>query len=146
MQKKRQPSEDDVNRWLQKINGTTGFQVRRIDHKHWQIGMRNHIAEYTLDIQDQDPWITYGIPLTPDVEGKELATFYGELLDLNGQLNGSHIGRQGNNLILQERNLKENLSPQSLIESIALINSAHQVVFSEMIKKARRLGMRFRRK
>src|SRR5258708_36048093 len=125
MQKRRKPAGKDVGKWVQKIGSEPTSSVQRaqqVDPTHWELGMHNRIADYTMDIQlqEQSGWVTYGVTLTPDVEGKNRADFYGDLLDLNAKLNGSHIGREGDNLVLTREQREEELDPLSLGRSIRL--------------------------
>ncbi len=145
---RKRPSSDgeDVNRWLQTVNNVTGLPVRQVAPKHWQLGMRNRVSQYTMDIKDQGEWVSYGVPLTPDVEGRKQAPFYRGLLGLSGKLNGSHIGMEGDKVILTREDPKEGLDPLSFGRSIRMLDSAHEAAYPEVLKEAKRHGLRFKKK
>ena len=148
MLKKRKPtpSGDDLNQWLQTMNSRTGLPVNRVDPNHWQLGIRNHVAEYTMDIKDQGEWVSYATKLTPDAEGREQGAFYRGLLSLSGKLNGSHIGIQGDDVILTREEPKEDLNQLSFYRSIRLVDAAHEAAYPEVLEEIKRKGLKFKKK
>ncbi len=149
MQRKRKPSNKDLDKWVQEIGSEPSSSVQRAQQvapDHWQLGMHNPVGQYTMDIKDQGDCVSYGIPLTPDVEGRNEAAFYRELLGYSTKINGSHIGIEGDNLVLTREELKEGLGPQALGRSIRLMDDTHQVVYPEVLKMEKRHGLRFKRR
>jgi hypothetical protein len=143
---KKSPSGDDLNQWLQTMNSRTGLPVSRVDPNHWQLGIRNRVAEYTMDIKDQGEWVSYAAKLTLDAEGKDQGAFYRELLSLSGKLNGSHIGIQGDDVILTREEPKEDLNQLSFYRSIRLVDAAYEVALPEVLKEMKKKGLKFKRK
>src|SRR6266849_3625108 len=90
--RKRKPSNKAVDTWVQKIGNARSSSVERVNSNHWKLRGRNSAGEYTMDIKDHGHSVSYGIPLTPDVEGKNRANFYRETLTYSAKLNGPHIG------------------------------------------------------
>lgn len=136
-------SDNNINAWLSEISKRSAFPVSRIKADHWQLVMRNSIAQYTLDIFDQGQWITYGSTLVPDVVGSERVTFYASLLKLNAQLNGVHIGLDNNRVILSREEPKEGLTPLSFAQSIIIFDNALQFVYVQILEEIHRLGLKF---
>ncbi len=144
MQKKRNPSNNQLNKWVQDLGRARGSSVQRRNPNHWKLPMQNPAGQYTVDIRDQGGYISYGTSLMPDVEGKNRADFYGDILDLNGKLNGSRIGRENGNLTLTREDQKKGLTPLSVSHSIHQLDSAHQVVLPELARSAKKHGVRFK--
>ncbi len=145
--KKRLPSNRDVGKWVEKIGSESSSSVQGVQQvtpAHWQLGMHNRVGQYTMDIKDQGDCVSYGIPLTPDVEGKNEAAFYRELLGYSAKINGSHIGIEGDKLVLTREEHKEGLNPLALGRSIRLMDDTHQVVYPEVLKMEKRHGLNFR--
>jgi hypothetical protein len=134
-------SDNDINRWLSTISSSLKIPESQVSETHWQLGMKNSVGKYNIDIIDQGEWITYGVPLVADVEGKNRVTFYKTILDLNARLNGVHLGIEDNRLILVREEQKEGLNAYSLGRSIAIIDSAHQVVFPFILDEIKKLGL-----
>ncbi len=149
MSKKRKPSNKDVDTWMQKIGSEPSASVQRVQGVtpgHWQLGMLNRVGQYTMDIKDQGDYVSYGIPLTPDVEGKNEAAFYRELLGYSAKINGSHIGIEGDNIVLTREEHKEGFDPPALGRSIRLMSDTHEVVYPELLKMEKRHGLKFKNK
>lgn len=144
MQKKRNPSNNQLNKWVQDLGRASGSSVQRPNPNHWQLPRRNPVGEYNVDVVDHGAIVSYGVKLMPDVEGRNRADFYGDILDINGKLNGSRIGRENGNLTLTREDQKEGLTPTSVSHSIHQLDSAHQVVVPELAKSAKKHGVRFR--
>ncbi|SRR6266446_2897890 len=149
MLKKRKPSNKDLDKWVQEIGDEPDSSVQQVQNvapDHWQLGMSNPVGEYTMDIKDQGECVSYGIPLTPDVEGRNVAAFFRELLGFSAKINGSHIGIENDNLVLTREELKEGLSPLGLGRSIRLMDDTHQVVYPEVLQMEKRHGLRFKKR
>jgi hypothetical protein len=136
-------SDNDINKWLSTISSSLKIPESQVSATHWQLGMKNSVGKYTIDIIDQGDWITFGVPLSPDVEGQERVNFYATLLDLSAKLNGVHIGREGNRLVLISEVQKEGLDPIEFGRIIILIDQAHQIVFPELLKQIKKLDLKF---
>src|SRR5437867_12358459 len=108
----RNPSDNQFNKWVQDLGRASGSSVQRPNPNHWQLSRRNPVGEYNVDIVDHGPIVSYGVKLMPDVEGRNRADFYGDILDINGKLNGSRIGRENGNLTLTREDQKEGLTPR----------------------------------
>lgn len=141
----RKPSNRQINKWVQDLGEARGSSVQRPDNNHWQLPMDNPLGSYNVEIIDQGEYISYGIPLMPDVEGEKRAEFYEEVLDLNGKLNGSRIGREGKNLTLTKEDSKKGLTPTTISGSLHKLDSTHQVVVPELAKNAKKHGLRFKK-
>lgn len=144
MQKKRRPSNTQLNKWLQALGGASGSSVQRNNPNHWQLPMENPVGQYTVDIKSDSEIVTYGTSLMPDVEGENSDEFYGDALDINGKLIGSRIGRENGNITLSREDEREGLTPLSISHSIHQLDTAHQVIFPELTRSAQKHGLRFR--
>ncbi len=142
--KKRNPSNTQLNKWVQDIGRASGSSVQRHNPNHWQVTRSNSVGQYTVDIRDHGSIVSYGTSLMPDVVGKNRADFYGDALDLNGKLNGARIGRENGNLTLTREDQKKGLTPLSVSSSLHQLDSAHQVVVPELARSAKKHGVRFR--
>jgi hypothetical protein len=143
---KRKPSNDDVHQWLKTMNGETGLPVSRVDHNHWQVGMSNPTGQYTMDIKDQGEWVSMATVLGRDVEGRKRAPFYRKLLELSGKLNGSHIGIQGDNVILTREEPKEDLNQLSFYRSMSLLDRGQEVATPEVLEEMKRNNLKPKRR
>jgi hypothetical protein len=137
-----EPSENGINGWLSILSSNLGNPLSRVSTNHWQLGMRNSVAAYTLDIFDHGLWVTYSSVLVSDVVGSEKVTLYTRLLELNTQLNDVHIGRADNKIILTREEPKERLTLVSLGESIIIFNNAHEIVYTSILEDINKLGLK----
>jgi hypothetical protein len=96
-----------------------------------------------VHIKDQDPWVTFGTALIPDVTGENRADFYGKVLELNAQLNGAHLGKQEDKLVLVKEELKRDIDQASFYENLNIFNEAHRVAYPKLLEEAENLGVHF---
>ena len=137
-----EPSDDEINRWVESISNEFGLPFRRLNYNEWQLDLRNPEAAYTINIFDLGEWVSYAVVLLDDVQGKKLVTFYRDLLELNAQLNGIKVGREGDKLILSSEDTKVGLNVSLFYQSIALMDRAFQIVFPLILEQIKALGLR----
>jgi hypothetical protein len=139
-------SAEDLNRCLTRLSeDDVGIPVKRINDRHWQLGMSNDVGAYTLDIKDQDPWISYGTQLTPPLEGENRGDFYESMLEENARLNGAKIGIENDRVVLVHEEPKYGASEATIYRNVATFNEAQKHVYPKVLRKAEELGLRFRR-
>lgn len=137
-----EPSDDEINRWVESISNEFGLPFRRLNYNEWQLDLRNPEAAYTINIFDLGEWVSYAVVLLDDVQGKKLVTFYRDLLELNAQLNGIKVGIEGDKLILSSEDTKVGLNVSLFYQSIALMDRAFQIVFPLILEQIKALGLR----
>ena len=145
LQRRGQPSVDEISRWLEYISQNLHYPQSRLGYNHWQLIITtNPIAKtYPLDIKDHGEWVSYGTSLGHDVTGPGRVVFYKYLLNLNAQLNSVHIGIEDGRVVLTGEYRKENLDFRSFAHNIALIDNAFQVTYPLVLEEIKRLGLRF---
>lgn len=146
MLRRSEPWDVEIDTWLLELSSKFGFQMRRIGPDHWQLDIRNSQASYTMTIINQGEWITYGVVLLDDVDGEAKDIFYGILLDLSAQLNGVHVGRYDDRLVLTREEPRKGLNINSFYASIAFVNNAHQIVLAQALQQIKRLGLKLKTK
>jgi hypothetical protein len=138
-------SDREITSWLDTLHTRLQIPVRRIDDRHWQVDIHNDQAGYTLHIKDQDPWITYGIELIPDVVGidQDRADFYRKALNLSARLNGAKVGLEDNRLVVTREEPKGNVNQINFYQSITIMNNAVVEVISDLYPIIKQNGLKF---
>lgn len=137
MLRKRQPSNSDIDKTLKTLSSDPGTPVKgvqRLHPNHWQLDMDNKAGRYPMDVINQREHISYAAPLTPDVKGKNEASFLREVMRYSAKLNGPHIGIEDDTLILTKEDQKEGLGPIGISQSIRQVNETHQVIYPKIVE------------
>ena len=140
------PSREEIDNWMQEMHDTTGFPYKRVSPTHLQVGMHNHVSEYPMDIKDQDEWMSFAARLTRDVEGRKKDAFHKGLLEKSGDLNGAHLGIQGDDVIVSREEPTEGLDQLSFYRSIRIVDAAVEEILPKVLKEIDRDNLKPKRK
>lgn len=140
------PSTENVDGWLQEYSNKTRRPYKRLSPNHWQVGMSNRQSAYPMDIKAQGDWVSIAARLTRDVEEGNREAFYKRLLELSGDLNGSHVGKQGDDIIVTREEPREDLNQLTLYRGMRLVDAAHEAVLPEILNVIKKNGYKRKRK
>jgi hypothetical protein len=146
----RKRPDDDIGHWVQGISDRFDFPMRQVSPDHLQLGMRGkRTGPYTLNIKKNGPRVSYGTRLThaihEDVDDKSRAGFLEDVLELNGRMNDVRLGMQEGSLTLTREDPKEDLTPHTFGRSILMMHGGREQVLPEILKKAQKRGIRFKK-
>ena len=130
----------NISKWLQKRS----VPVKQISENHWLLPLEHDGAAYSLTIREIGDWFSYGAELMADVEGEKSDEFYRKILDLNRILNGAHIAKEGDKLILLHNDLTSHINEEELIKYLAIFHHSHEYVLKEILNEGAELGVKFK--